>query len=125
MIAMTLLLELMLIFNITYNGSSYTLNQPLLTRKFKQGIHFMKKYILLFCLMFLFLLAGCSSISKTESEKLIVEEYSNHLGTAKTISTKKENDDYYIEWENKEDKYRGTSKVSSDGEIPIIYAEIE
>ena len=85
----------------------------------------MKKHTVLFCLMFLFLIVGCSSISKTEAEKLIVEEYSNLLGTAKIISTEKENNDYYIEWENKEDKYRGTSKVSSDGEITIIYAEIE
>lgn len=85
----------------------------------------MKKYTLLFCIVFLFLIAGCSSLSKTEAEKLIVEEYSNHLGTAKIISTEKENDDYYIQWENTENKHRGTSKVSPDGEITIIYAEIE
>lgn len=85
----------------------------------------MKKYTLLFCIVFLFLLAGCSSISKTEAEELIVEEYSNDLGAAKIISTEKESDGYYIQWENTEDKYGGTSKVSLDGEITIIYAEIE
>lgn len=83
----------------------------------------MKKYMLLSCFMFTFLLVGCSSLS--EAEKLIVEEYSNHLGTAKIISTEKKNNDYYIEWENLENKHKGTSKVSLDGRITIIDAEIE
>lgn len=83
----------------------------------------MKKITLLFSLFFL--LAGCSSISKTEAEKMVIEKYSNHLRTAKIISTEKENDDYYIQWENTENKERGTSKVSPDGEITIISAEIE
>lgn len=85
----------------------------------------MKKITLLFSLFSL--LAECSSISKTEAEKMVIEKYSNHLGTAKIISTEKENDDYdyYIQWENTENKERGTSKVSPDGEITIISAEIE
>lgn len=83
----------------------------------------MKKIALLFSL--LFLLAGCSSISKTEAEKMVIEKYSNHLGTAKIISTEKEKDGYYIQWENTENKEKGTSKVSPDGEITIISAEIE
>ena len=83
----------------------------------------MKKITLLFSLFSL--LAECSSISKTEAEKMVIEKYSNHLGTAKIISTEKENDDYYIQLENTENKERGTSKVSPDGEITIISAEIE
>lgn len=83
----------------------------------------MKKITLLFSLFSL--LAECSSISKTEAEKMVIEKYSNHLGTAKIISTEKENDDYYIQWENTENKERRTSKVSPDGEITIISAEIE
>lgn len=67
----------------------------------------MKKIALLFSLFFL--LAGCSSISKTEAEKMVIEKYSNHLGTAKIISTEK--DGYYIQWENTENKEKGTSKV--------------
>lgn len=65
------------------------------------------KKILLFSLFFL--LAGCSSISKTKAEKPTIEQYSNHLGSAKIISTEKESDGYYIQWENAENKERVTS----------------
>lgn len=68
----------------------------------------MKKITLLFSLFSL--LAECSSISKTEAEKMVIEKYSNHLGTAKIISTEKENDDYYIQWENTENKHTKISR---------------
>lgn len=64
-------------------------------------------------------------MSEEKAEKLIVEEYSNHLGEATIISTEEKDNEYYIKWENEKDKYRGTSKVSPEGEISIIEAEIE
>lgn len=82
----------------------------------------MKKKPLLVYGLVLFALTGCSTMSEERAEKLIVEEYSNHLDKAVIISTVEKNNEYYIEWEN---KYRGTSKVSPDGEITIIEAEIE
>ena len=85
----------------------------------------MKKKPLLVYGLVLFALTGCSTMSEEKAEKLVVEEYSNHLGKADIIFTVEKDNEYYIEWENKEDKYRGTSKVSPDGEITVIEAEIE
>lgn len=82
--------------------------------------------ILITILILVGLVSGCSTISQSKAEELIREEYSDYLGEEATIiSTEKDVDGYIIEWENKSDKHRGTSKVSVDGEITIIYAEIE
>ncbi|MFL2101281.1 hypothetical protein [Desemzia sp. FAM 23989] len=71
------------------------------------------------------ILSGCSTISQSKAEELIREEYRNHLGDTTIISTEEDADGYIIEWENKNNKHRGTSKISNNGEITIIYAEIE
>ncbi|MGX7394289.1 hypothetical protein [Carnobacterium mobile] len=85
----------------------------------------MNKKILLVYAMLFFILGGCSNISEDKAKKIIVEEYSNQLGEATILSTEEKNDDYYIEWENKNDKSKGISKVSSNGEITLIESEIE
>ncbi|WP_192988468.1 hypothetical protein [Carnobacterium mobile] len=85
----------------------------------------MNKKILLVYAMLFFILGGCSNISEDKAKKIIVEEYSNQLGEATILSTEEKNDDYYIEWENKNDKSKGISKVSSNGEITLIELEIE
>lgn len=85
----------------------------------------MNKKILLVYGMLFFILGGCSNISEDKAKKIIVEEYSNQLGEATILSTEEKNDDYYIEWENKNDKSKGISKVSSNGEITLIESEIE
>lgn len=85
----------------------------------------MNKKILLVYAMLFFILGGCSNISEDKAKKIIVEEYSNQLGEATILSTEEKNDDYYIEWENKNDKFKGISKVSSNGEITLIESEIE
>lgn len=85
----------------------------------------MKKQSFLGYLTFFFLLTGCSTLSETEAEKIVIEEYSNHLGEATILSTEKKGNDYYIEWENKNNKSRGESKISTDGKETIIEAEIE
>lgn len=85
----------------------------------------MKKQSFLGYLTLFFLLTGCSTLSETEAEKIVIEEYSNHLGEATILSTEKKGNDYYIEWENKNNKSHGESKISSDGKETIIEAEIE
>jgi len=64
-------------------------------------------------------------MSEAKAEQYIIKEYSNQLGEAKIISTVEIDNEYLIEWENKRDKSRGISKVSADGEITMIEAEIE
>lgn len=83
-----------------------------------------KKFSLVYAMLF-FILVGCSNISEDKSKKIIVEEYSNQLGEATILSTEEKNNDYYIEWENKNDKSKGISKVSPNGEITPIESEIE
>ena len=85
----------------------------------------MRKIALLIYASLIFVLTGCSAMSEEKAEQLIIEEYSNQLGEATIISTVEIDNEYLIEWENKNDKYRGTSKVSADGEITMIEAEIE
>jgi len=85
----------------------------------------MRKISLLVYVSLVFALTGCEMMSEDKAEQLIIEEYSNQLGEATIVSTEKIDNEYLIEWENKNDKYRGTSKVSADGEITMIKAEIE
>lgn len=85
----------------------------------------MKKSCLLAYVLLLFALAGCSNISRDKAENLIIKEYSNQMGEATIVSTEEKERDYYIEWENKKDKSKGISKVSSNGEVEIIEVEIE
>lgn len=85
----------------------------------------MRKIPLLIYASLIFVLTGCSVMSEDKAEQYIIKEYSNQLGEAKIISTVEIDNEYLIEWENKNDKYRGTSKVSADGEIIMIEAEIE
>ena len=84
----------------------------------------MRKIPLLIYVSLIFVLTGCSVISEDKAEQFIIREYSNHLGEATIISAKEIDNEYLIEWENKNDKYRATSMVSADREI-IIEAEIE
>lgn len=85
----------------------------------------MRKIALLIYASLIFVLTGCLAMSEEKAEQLIIEEYSNQLGKATIISIVEIDNEYLIEWENKNDKYRGTSKVSADGEIIMIEAEIE
>lgn len=85
----------------------------------------MRNISLLIYASLIFLLTGYSVMSEDKAEQYIIKEYSNQLGEAKIISTVEIDNEYLIEWENKRDKSRGISKVSADGEITMIEAEIE
>jgi hypothetical protein len=85
----------------------------------------MRKASLLVYALLLFALVGCTTISKEKAENLVIEEYSNDLGEATIMATEEKNNEFTIKWENKKDKSSGKSKVSSDGKIKIIEAEIE
>lgn len=85
----------------------------------------MKKFSLVVFALFFVLLVGCSRISENNAEQMIIEEYSNHLGETTILSTVEKDNEYFIEWENKNDKSNGTNKVSTNGELTIIEMEIE
>lgn len=85
----------------------------------------MSKILLLTYISLVFALTGCATISENKAEQLIIEEYSNQIGEATIISTEKVDNEYLIKQENEASKYRGISKVSVDGEITMIEAEIE
>ena len=85
----------------------------------------MKKRFFLFYIVFVFIATGCTTVSKDDAEKLILEEYSNEQSNAAILSTTKKNNPYPIEWENKGDKSRVKSTVSANGKIKIIKATIE
>ena len=85
----------------------------------------MTKIPMLVYVSLVFVVTGCAMMSEDKAEQLIIEENSNQIGKATIISTVGIDNEYLIEWENKRDKSRGISKVSADGEITMIEAEIE
>lgn len=90
-----------------------------------KGGYFIKRLFFLGSILTIFLISGCSNISEDEAEKIIIDQYSNFNGTTEIISTDKKDGEYYIEWINEGDGAKGVSKVSSDGEITVIEAEIQ
>lgn len=80
-----------------------------------------------FFLMFtLLLMTACSKNSSQEqAEKIVIKENSNHNGTAKIIDVKKENKNFIITWENKDNLSKGVDLIDSDGNIKIIEATVE
>jgi hypothetical protein len=86
---------------------------------------------LLYILFFFSLLSvgGCSniedSISQNEAKQLVLEQHKNNIGGPSIVSIEVKNNAYYIKWENKENKESGTDKVTKDGEVKMIEAQIE
>lgn len=85
----------------------------------------MRKLFFLGFIITSFFIAGCSNISQEEAEQIIIERYSNFMGTAEIVSTEKKDGEYYIEWTNEEDGSKGVSTVSQDGEVKVIEAEVQ
>lgn len=85
----------------------------------------MTKMSMLVYLSLFFAVTGCTMMSEDKAEQSIIEENSNHIGKTTITSTVEIDNEYLIEWENNRDKSRGISKVSADGEITMIEAEIE
>ena len=79
--------------------------------------------------LILLVLVGCSnieeSISKEEAQKLVIEKHTNSNGTPVIQTTEIKNNAYYIQWENTSNKESGIDKVTKDGEIEMIEAQIE
>ncbi len=77
----------------------------------------------------LFLLFGCSniedSISKEDAKQLVIEKHTNHNGRPSIGSLEVKNNAYFVKWENKGNKESGTDKVTKDGEVEMVKAQIE
>lgn len=86
---------------------------------------------LLYILFFILLLSmvGCSniedSISKNEAKQLVLKQHKTNIGTPTIVSIEVKNNAYYVKWENKENKESGTDKVTKDGEVEMVEAQIE
>lgn len=86
---------------------------------------------LLYILFFILLLSvvGCSniedSISQKEAKQLVLKQHKTNIGTPSIVSIDVKNNNYYIKWENKENKESGTDKVTKDGEVKMVDAQIE
>ena len=86
---------------------------------------------LLYILFFISLLSvvGCSniedSISQNEAKRLVLKQHIKSIGGPSIVSIEVKNNAYYIKWENKENKESGTDKVTKDGEVIMVEAQIE
>lgn len=85
----------------------------------------MKKKFFFGCTLTLFFIVGCSNAAQEEAEQIIIEQNSTIMGTPEIISTEKKDGEYYIEWINEKDGSKGINKVSADGEITVIEAEVQ
>ena len=92
------------------------------------GGYIMKKLFILFVIIG-FALVGCSniedSISEESAKQLVIQEHTNNNGTPSIVSIEVENNAYYVKWENKGNKESGTDKVTKDGKVKMIEAQIE
>jgi hypothetical protein len=79
--------------------------------------------------LMILLLIGCSniedSISEEDAKQLVIEEHSNNNGMPSIVSVELKSNAYYVKWENEENKESGTDKVTKNGEIEMIEAQIE
>ena len=83
----------------------------------------------LFVSLMLLLIIGCSnvkdSISEEEAKDLVIEEHTNNNGTPSIVSVELKNNAYYVKWENKSNKESGTDRVTKDGDVVMVEAQIE
>ena len=56
---------------------------------------------------------------------MVIEKHTNSNGTPVIQTTEIKNNAYYIQWENTSNKESGIDKVTKDGEIEMIEAQIE
>lgn len=79
--------------------------------------------------LILLILVGCSnieeSISENQAKQLVLKQHKTNIGKPSIISIEAKNNAYYVKWENKENKESGTDKVSKDGEVKMVQAQIE
>jgi hypothetical protein len=77
----------------------------------------------------LILLIGCSNIrdfiSEDDAKQLVIEEHTKNNGTPSIVQVELKNNAYYVKWEIKSNKESGTDKVTKDGEVVMVEAQIE
>ena len=89
----------------------------------------MKNSFYIFLFISLLFVVGCSniedSISQNEAKQLVLKQHNKNNGEPSVVSIEVKNNAYYIKWENKENKESGTDKVTKDGEVKMVEAQIE
>ena len=89
----------------------------------------LKKLLYILFSIFLLSVVGCSniedSISEEGAKQLVIQEHTNNNGTPAIVSIEVKNNAYYVKWENEENKESGTDKVTKDGEVKMVEAQIE
>ena len=90
----------------------------------------MKKigYIIVFVLV-LFIASGCNDatpkITEEQAKSIVIEQHTNTIGEVEIISVTHKNNEYIIEWENKENCENGIDSVDDqDGEVEMVEASI-
>ena len=79
----------------------------------------------------LILLVGCSNIrdfiSEDDAKQLVIAEHTNNNGANKfsIVQVEIKNNAYYVKWEIKKNKESGTDKVTKDGKVVMVEAQIE
>jgi hypothetical protein len=79
--------------------------------------------------MLIFLLIGCSnikdSLSEEKAKQLVIEKHTNFNGKPSILSIEIKSNAYYVEWENRGNKESGIDKVTIEGEVTMVEAQIE
>ncbi|HAQ08407.1 MAG TPA: hypothetical protein DCR24_13145 [Bacillus bacterium] len=80
-------------------------------------------------LLFLFLASGCDNatpkITEEQAKSIVIEQHTNTIGEVEIKSVTHKNNEYIIEWENKENCENGIDSVNDqDGEVEMVEASI-
>lgn len=75
------------------------------------------------------LFSGCSNIedsfSEEEAKQMVLKQHRTSIGTPIIVSIDIKYNAYYVRWENKENKESRIDKVTKDGKVEMVEAQIE
>lgn len=81
----------------------------------------MKKIFIIIVLSLSVLLNGCSKepkITEEQAKSIVIEYHTKYIGEVKIVSVTHKNNEYIVEWENKENCENGIDQVDDqNGEI--------
>jgi protein involved in sex pheromone biosynthesis len=84
----------------------------------------MRKTIVIFVLLLIFVLSSCNSlesrITEEQAKSIVVKHHTKHIGEVEVISVTTKFNKYIIQWKNKENCEIGTDSVNKKGEIKMI-----
>lgn len=77
----------------------------------------MKRLFLVFSLIFIFVVIGCSNISEPkisedEVKSIVLKEHTGDIGNVKVISVTHKGNEYIVKWENQDNCESGTDYIN-------------